>query len=91
MNGRSAATPSQASQFEPGRDGVVAVGPGVLVAPVLAAPAMDLLHLADRPRLDGRDDRPVDRVRVDLDAHLRDEPLLAAPPGSAAGPRRSSA
>ena len=77
MNGRSAATPSQQSQFKSVGHRVLAVRPRVAVAPVLAAPAVHLLHLADRAGLDRRHDRAMDFVRVDLNAHLRDELLLA--------------
>ena len=85
MNGRSVGHAQPGVPVEAGRDRVVAVGPGVAVAPVLAAPAMDLLDLADRAGLDRRGDRAVDRRGVELDAHLGDELLLARHPGHLPG------
>ena len=67
------------------RHRVGAVGPRVPVAPLFPAPAMNLAHLADRALLDGRHDRPVDRMGVDLDAHLGDQALLARHPGHLPG------
>src|SRR5262249_2308613 len=52
------------------RDRVGAVRPGGPGPPLLAAPAVDLLYLADRPLLDRGDDTPVDLAGVALDAHL---------------------
>ena len=55
------------------------------LSPFLAAPAMRLLHLADHARLDDRDHGPVDLVRMDLDAHLRDQFLFGRDPGQLPG------
>jgi hypothetical protein len=67
------------------RDRVGAVRSGVPVPPLLAAPAVDLLYLADRPLLDGGDDTPVDLAGVALDAHLRDGLLLRRHAGQLPG------
>jgi hypothetical protein len=64
---------------------VAAVGPGIGVAPVLAAPAMDLLHLADRVSLKCGHHHPVDLARKDLDAHLGDQLFVAGRPGELPG------
>ena len=56
---------------------VGSIGTRMFVSPMLAAPTVDFLHLADRRRLDRRHDLAVNLVRVDLDPHLRDRLLLA--------------
>ena len=77
MNGRSAQTPSHRSQFRLAGGSSIRVGRGAGIAPLLAAPGVDFLHLADRPVLHQLDRRAVLAAGVDLDAHLRDELLLA--------------
>jgi len=46
---------------------------------------VNLLHLPDRTRVNDGDHLLVDRVRVNLNPHLRDEPLLRRDLGEAAG------
>ena len=49
---------------------------GSHIAPLLAAPGMDRLYLANRARLHELHRLPVDARGVNLDAHLRDELLF---------------
>src|SRR5262249_50950551 len=62
------------------RDRIALVRTWLAVAPLLAAPAIDLRDLANRAILNGLNYCPVDRVRVDLNAHLGDEFLRARNP-----------
>ncbi len=70
---------------EPGRDGVLTFGHGTVIAPILAAPCVDFMDLADAAFLDEAHGRSVFPVRMDLDAHLGHAFLLARnfgqPPG----------
>ena len=70
---------------EPRGHRVVLVGLRVRVAPRLAAPRVDFLHLPDRAVVDELHDELVLRARVNLNAHLRDELLLGGDFGEPAG------
>jgi len=64
---------------------VDAGGAGVTVAPLLAAPAMDLTDFADGAFLDECDDGAVDHMGVDLDAHLGDKFFVSGQFGELSG------
>ena len=64
---------------------VGAVGPRAAVTPILAAPAMHVLHFADRTIVNDLHDSAVNFVRMNLNAHLRDEFLFGRDLGQLPG------